>query len=103
MNKARISMSVLGLVLFLGVLGAAEEAKEEPPHWKGDVSLGLSLARGNSRSSSLSFTFEADGPINKAKTVLWINKAIYLFGEMEGETSAQSLLVSSRINWHHSA
>jgi putative salt-induced outer membrane protein YdiY len=102
MNRARILVFAFLLVLSLGLSGLAEEAKE-PPHWKGDVSLGLSLARGNARSSSFSFTFAADGPINKANTLLWANKAIYLFGEMEGETSAESLLVSSRVDWLHAA
>jgi putative salt-induced outer membrane protein YdiY len=101
MTRARILVPALLLVLALGLFGLAEEAKEEPPHWKGDVSLGLSLARGNTRSSSFSFTFSADGPVNAAKTLLWLNKGIYLFGEMDGETSAENLLLSSRVNWQH--
>jgi putative salt-induced outer membrane protein YdiY len=101
MNRARILLAVVFAVVSLGLFGLAEEAKEEPPHWKGDTSVGLSLARGNSRSSSFSFTFSADGPINQAKTLLWFNKAIYLFGESEGETSADNLLVSTRLNWQH--
>lgn len=101
MNSAKTFVSAFFLVLSLGSFGLAEEAKKEPPHWKGDVSLGLSLARGNARSSSFSFTFAADGPINKANTLLWANKAIYLFGEMKGETSAESLLASSRLDWLH--
>jgi len=101
MNKAGISISAFFLVLSLGLSGPAQAAEEEPPHWKGDVSLGLSLARGNARSSSFSFTFSADGPANKTNTLFWANKAIYLFSEMEGETSAESLVVSSRLNWQH--
>ncbi len=102
MKAARALIIASLLVLSLGLSGLAEE-KKEPPHWKGDVSLGLSLARGNSQSSSFSFTFAADGPINKANTLLWANKAIYLFGEMDGETSAENLLLSSRIDWQHTA
>jgi putative salt-induced outer membrane protein YdiY len=101
MNKKNSLAAGMMLVLCLAVFGRADEAKEEPPHWKGDVSLGLSLARGNSQSSNFSFTFEADGPVNKSNTLLWANRAIYLFGEMDGETSAENLLVASRLDWLH--
>jgi putative salt-induced outer membrane protein YdiY len=101
MKKKKTFVLLGPLVFSLGLLGRAEGAKEEPPHWKGDVSLGLSLARGNSQASSFSFTFAADGPVNKTNTLLWSNKAIYLFGEMEGETNAENLLVASRLDWQH--
>ncbi|MFZ2054395.1 MAG: hypothetical protein WAU81_09370 [Candidatus Aminicenantales bacterium] len=69
-------MIVISLVLSLGSFGRAEEPKKEPPHWKGDVSLGLSLARGNAQSSSFSFTLAADGPVNMANTLIWANKPV---------------------------
>jgi putative salt-induced outer membrane protein YdiY len=97
----KIVLSVF-FISFLGLTGLADEAKEEPPHWKGDISLGLSLARGNARSSNFSFTFAADGPVNKANTLMSTNKLIYLFGEMDAETSAENLLAASRMDWHHS-
>jgi putative salt-induced outer membrane protein YdiY len=103
MKRARALVPIFLFVISLTLSGPAQEAKEEPPHWKGDVSLGLSLARGNARSSSFSFTFSADGPVNKTNNLLWTNKAIYLFGEMEGETSAESLLLSSRLDWQHTS
>jgi putative salt-induced outer membrane protein YdiY len=89
---------VISLALSLGAFGQGEE----PPHWKGNVSLGLSLARGNSRSTTFSFTFAAAGPANQANTLMWANKAIYLFGEMDGETGAENLLLASRLDWRHS-
>lgn len=101
MNKKRAFIAACSLALTLGAFGQVEDPKEEPPHWKGDVSLGLSLARGNARSSSFSFTFAADGPVNRANTLMWANKAIYLFGEMDGETSAENLLLASRLDWEH--
>jgi len=103
MHRARTLALAFLLIFSSGIPGYAEETKEEPPHWKGDVSLGLSLTSGNSQASNLSFTFAADGPINKSNTMMWTNKAIYLFGEMAGETSAESLLVSSRVDWQHAA
>jgi putative salt-induced outer membrane protein YdiY len=102
MNKKKLFPAVILLILCFATFGRADELKEEPPHWKGDVTLGLSLARGNAQSSSFSFTFAADGPVNKANTLTWANRAIYLFGEMDGETSAENLLVSSRLDWQHS-
>ena len=102
MTKMKALIPFFFFVFFVGLSGLWAEAEEEPPHWKGDVSLGLSLARGNARSSSFSFTFAADGPVNQANTLLWANKAIYLFGEMDGETSAENLLVATRLDWRHS-
>jgi putative salt-induced outer membrane protein YdiY len=103
MNKKSALVMAFSLILALGAFGQAEEPKEEPPHWKGDVSLGLSLARGNAQSSSFSFTFAADGPVNQMNTLMWANKAIYLFGEMDGETNTENLLVASRLDWQHTA
>lgn len=94
-----------GLFIFLvvssGLFGNAEDAKEEPAHWKGDVSLGVSLARGNTQSSSFSITCAADGPVNSSQTLMWANKAIYLFGEVDGQTNTENLLVASRLDWQH--
>lgn len=103
MNRTK-AFALLATLFFLPAMDSrADEGKKEPVHWKGDVSLGLSLARGNSQSSSFSFTFAADGPVNKANTLMWVNKAIYVFGEMDGETSAENLLLASRLDWNHSA
>jgi putative salt-induced outer membrane protein YdiY len=100
-NEKRTFAAVFMLILCLAAFGRADEPKEEPHHWKGDISLGLSLARGNSQSSSFSFTCAADGPVNKANTLIWANRAIYLFGEMDGETSAENILAASRLDWGH--
>jgi putative salt-induced outer membrane protein YdiY len=102
-RKSALVVAVFSLVLTLGAFGQVEDTKEKPPHWKGDVSLGLSLARGNARSTTFSFTFAADGPVNKTNTLISTNKAIYLFGEMDGETSAENLLLASRLDWLHTA
>jgi putative salt-induced outer membrane protein len=81
------------------VLGYAQEKEEEPPHWKGDVSLGLSLARGNTRSSNFSFTFSASGPVGKDLT--WENRGMYLFGEVDERPAAESGEIASRLDWNH--
>ncbi|MDH4197604.1 MAG: DUF481 domain-containing protein [Candidatus Aminicenantes bacterium] len=100
MSGRKCLVVIILLILAWGPSAAAEEP-EETPRWKGDLSLGLSLARGNSRSSSFSFTVSADGPVNESKTLLWANKLVYLFGEVGGETSAESLLAVTRLDWQH--
>jgi|GEM_PF-3019922 len=73
---------VFSLFFAFVVGGFDQEKAEEPPHWKSDVSLGVSLARGNARSTNFSFTFSAGGPVGKNLT--WESKGLYLFGEMDG-------------------
>ncbi len=77
----------------------AEKKKEEKPLWKGNLSVGLSLARGNTTSSSFSFTFATDGPIRK--NIGWTNKGVFLFGQTDGQTSAESLQALTRADWKH--
>jgi len=101
MNRKIPALVVFSLAMAFASVALAQEKAEEAPHWKGDISAGLSLARGNARSSNFSFTFSADGPVGKSLTLE--NKAIYLFGEMDGETSAESALAASRLNWQHSS
>lgn len=103
MKRYRVRAAVPGaaLVLSVGLLAWAEGKKEEPPCWKGDIALGLSLARGNTRSSNFTFTFSAGGPVGQSLT--WENKGIYLYGETDDETSAESGLLASRLNWQHSS
>jgi putative salt-induced outer membrane protein len=93
--------TVLAAVLGLALAAPAspQEKADEAPRWKGDVSLGLSLARGNAEATSFSFTFSAGGPVGGKLT--WENRGIYLFGSTDGRTSAESGLLSSRLVWQH--
>ncbi|MBN1938015.1 MAG: DUF481 domain-containing protein [Candidatus Aminicenantes bacterium] len=86
-------------LVLLPVFGQDADTAGEPPRWGGDVSLGLSLARGNTRSSSLSFTFSAAGPVNRTKTITLSNKGIYLFGEIDGETNSENIFLAGRLDW----
>lgn len=101
MHNRRFAVGILAAVLCLsGVFaGFAQEKEAEVPHWKGDVSLGLSLARGNTQSSNFSFSFAAGGPVGK--NLMLENKGIYLFAEADDKTSAESGLIASRLNWQH--
>jgi putative salt-induced outer membrane protein YdiY len=89
------------LVLLICLPGSAQDKGKEP-RWQGNLSLGLSIAKGNTNSTSFSFIFAAGGPINQSKSAVWENKGVFLFSRTEGKTSAESLLVGSRIDWKYS-
>ena len=74
MHNRRFAAGILFAVLCLSlaVAGFAQEKEAEVPHWQGDVSLGFSLARGNTQSSNFSFSFAAGGPVGK--NLMWENK-----------------------------
>jgi putative salt-induced outer membrane protein len=102
MMKKAVCFLILGCGLVLSAFGRGAETAKEPPSWRGDIALGLSLARGNSRTTSFSLAFSAAGPVNRAATLIWSNKGLYLFGESDGTTSTENLLLSSRLDWKHS-
>ena len=101
MRDFRTGARIFGILLILSFVyvSYAQEKKEEVPHWKGDVSLGLSLARGNTRSSNFSFTFSAGGPVGK--NLKWENKGMYLFADVDDTTSAESAEIDTRLDWSH--
>ncbi len=74
-----------------------QDKKEEPPHWKGDLSVGLSLTRGNTNSSNLSFTFSAGGPVGKKLT--WDNSGLFLYGGANKKTNVESGQIDSHLDW----
>jgi len=84
--------------LVLGVF-AKEEKKEEKAKWSGDISVGFSLARGNTETTNLSVSFSAKRKL--FKKIEWFNNGFFLLGRVEGETNAESLGLGSRVNWQH--
>lgn len=104
MNARRVSLQVAcAFVLLSAAIPCPaqdqQEKKDEPPHWGGDVSLGLSLARGNTNSSNFSFTFSAAGP--RGKDLMWENTGRFVFGEVNEKTNAESGQIDSELDWHH--
>lgn len=106
MIKPMVRCFAIGLFLFHGLVfsGFAWVGAKKPPppaKWKGDVSMGLSLSRGNTHTTNFSFTFSAGGPLDQAKSKVWSNKGIFLLGELDGETKTESLLYVTRVDWKH--
>ena len=100
MFKRTLALVLFFLIAAFSPSAFSQEKEAEAPHWKGDVAVGFSLARGNSNASNFSFSFSADGQIGRALS--WENKGVYLFGAVDGRTSAESGLVASRLTWRHS-
>ena len=100
-RRTSVCLVIAWLWLVPAPAGRAQEKAEEPPHWKGDVALGLSLARGNTQSSNFSFSFGADGPVGR--NLALETHGLYLFAEADDETSAESGLLAGRLKWDHTA
>ena len=87
------------LVILINV-GWAEEKEETQKPWTGDISLSLALARGNTDTSNLSFSFSAKRTINSKLD--WNSSGNFLLGKVKSTTTAESLGITSSINWKYS-
>ena len=89
-------IAALCLFLITGLF-AQEEKKNK---WGGDAAIGLALARGNTDTTNLSFTFSATGPLSES--IDSMNKAFFLLSKEKDITNAESMGVDSQIQWKHS-
>ncbi len=96
-------LKIFGILLVILVsvvpLGGQDE-EEEAPTWTGNVSLGLSLNKGNSDTTDFSFDFTADHHFSPK--LEWRNSGLVLFGKTEKVTSKETYQLGTAINWHHS-
>lgn len=91
------------LLLSFGLAqGTAETIKENSKNktnlkWSGDMSLGLAMTKGNSDTLNVSFSFA----LNKkfGKKLEWRNSGFYLYHSEKKIKSAESLGLTSRLNW----
>lgn len=91
----------LSIIFFLVLFAYTEEEKlEEKAKWSGDISVGFSLARGNTDTTNFSLSFSAEGEISKK--IEWFNTGIFLLGRVDGKTEAESLGLGSQVNWQYS-
>jgi putative salt-induced outer membrane protein len=90
---------ILGLLLIVpsALAAQAEEPKESP--WSGDISMGLSLSRGNSDTSNVSFTINASHQLRDS--IEWLHSGFFLFGRVGDITNTETYQLSTRVNWKH--
>lgn len=96
MKCSRMVLACVCITLLTGTVSAAESASG----WKGDFSLGFTNTAGNSDTTSLSISFTADRTIDGPWT--WKNKGSYLNNDTEGETTADSSTLDTRLEWQRS-
>jgi len=88
------------IIVLLAVRCFSEEEKENPLKWNGDLSFGISIAKGNTDASTLSFSFSANKKLSEKFD--WKNKGIFLGGRADGVLNSQSLELTSTGEWNHS-
>lgn len=100
--KLCIKIEIIGILFLLVIVpGKGQDTQEAKKTWAGDVSLGLALTRGNTDTSNLSFSFSANKNISAEWE--WHSSGSFLLGKIKNQTNAESLSLSSGINWKHSA
>jgi putative salt-induced outer membrane protein YdiY len=92
---------IFGFILSMAIGSFAQEEKEDPMSWNGDLSFGISIAKGNTDASTLSFSFSANKKLSERFD--WKNKGIFLGGRADGVLNSQSLELTSTGEWSYSA
>lgn len=102
MKRTLKVLCILGLSLSItiGALAQDQEEEKDSMKWYGDLSFGISIAKGNTDASTLSFTFAANKKLSEKFD--WKNKGIFLGGRSDGVVNSQSLELSSTGEWNHS-
>ncbi len=94
-----LSYKCLIAMLCLSLVTGAVAQENEENKWGGDAAVGLALARGNTETTNLSFTFSASGPLSES--IDSTNKAYFLLSRVGDITNAESLGLDSKIQWKH--
>lgn len=100
MKKTLKVFFVFGFILSMTIGSFAQEDKEDPMKWNGDLALGISVARGNSDTSTLSFSFSANKLLSEKFD--WQNKGLFLVGKADDVLNSQSMDLTSSTKWSHS-
>jgi putative salt-induced outer membrane protein YdiY len=88
-----------GLILCLLTSVYAQEETKKPEGWNGDVSLGIALARGNSDTTNISFSFSAEKLLSKK--LEWNNRGNYLLGRTADTKNSETIELTSSAKWKH--
>ena len=99
--KSKLNVLIMfGFILSLTIGSSAQEEEKDPMKWNGDLSFGISIAKGNTDASTLSFTFAANKKLSEKFD--WKNKGIFLGGRSDGVVNSQSVELTSTGEWNHS-
>jgi putative salt-induced outer membrane protein YdiY len=90
----------LSLSMTIGAFAQEQEEQKDPMKWNGDLSFGISVAKGNTDAFTLSFTFAANKKLSEKFE--WKNRGIFLGGRSDGVVNSQSLELTSTGEWNHS-
>lgn len=99
----KIPLFLFILLLTFGLTWGTTETKkentEDKPNleWSGDMSLGIAMTKGNSDTLNISFSFDLNK--NFSKKLEWRNSGFYLYNSEKRKKSAESLGLTSRLNW----
>ncbi len=91
------------LILFILLLGfgpALDGGTEENKvnlKWSGHMSLGVAMTKGNSETLNVSFSFDINK--NFEDKLEWRNTGFYLYNSKQETKSAESMGLTSRLNW----
>ena len=99
MKVIRKILFAVSLILCLIIGLYAQEEQKEKNKWGGDAALGFAVARGNTDTTNMSFTFSVKGPMSKS--IDNTNKAYFLLNKEGGITNAESMGLDSQIQWKH--
>jgi len=91
-----MSLIILALLVPMAVF-----ADEPPAGWSGDFSFAFALTRGNSDTTNLSASFNANRKL--APEFEWLNSGYLLKGEKDGDKTAESMGATTRLNWSHTS
>ena len=101
MKRMLLVLLIFGFVFSMTIGSFGQEEKEDPMKWNGDLSFGISIAKGNTDASTLSFSFSANKKLSEKFD--WKNKGMFLGGRADGALNSQSLDLTSTGEWNHSA
>ncbi len=94
------TLFIFGFFLSMTIGSVAQEEKEDPTRWNGDLALGISVARGNADVTTLSFSFSANKWLSEK--IDWKNKGLVLVGKAGDVLNSQSVDLTSSAKWSHS-
>jgi putative salt-induced outer membrane protein YdiY len=95
------TIGILLLILTSVIPLSGQEEEEKFPSWQGNVSLGMSMNKGNSNTTDFSFDFTADHRFSEK--IVWRNSGLVMYGQADRVTTKEAYQLGTALNWNHSA